>query len=321
MFILKPLNRLFNNLFLTLLSIILIVALFFLAACGGEPTREAVGVGEVYTYWFPAVWEGYSYDGGKAGIGVITNNRADWARPRHNDTAQIGADWWYNWGQDADLRGSAQAHGEYVPMVWGGRQREIEALRGVWCPAYSGPVLWLNEPELHSQARMTPDQAVDSLEMLRLECPNAQIIGPQTGPFDPDFVWLREFWSLWQQAHGGPPPVTAVGLHIYNHPAPGDWIEAFYLALPEYTGPVWITEFAVCRPGVSAAEAMRRYVAAFEADARVARYAPFANRVDGSVPDFSWLACASMFDEQSQLTAVGRAYRDAAARLTTEAYP
>ncbi|MDV7402555.1 glycosyl hydrolase, partial [Arthrospira platensis SPKY1] len=101
---------------------LLVLLALALAGCGGEPPEVA------HRIWLPAIVESYRYEGGKAGVGIISNNRADWAQPGPDDARMVGADWHYNWSIDADLRGSAQAHGEFVPMVWGGREREIGAL-------------------------------------------------------------------------------------------------------------------------------------------------------------------------------------------------
>lgn len=266
-------------------------------------------------YFLPFIRSDYRYAGGKACVAVIGNNKADWAQPRASDVRRLGAGCWYNWHYDPAFGGAEQDFGEYVPMIWGKR-----VPGDLTCPPAGAPLLWLNEPDLRSQSNATPHEAVEMLAALRERCPTARFVGPQMGPFDPSYRWLREFWALWVERHGGPPPTT-LAIHTYNAPEPLAWVDALYVAVPEYSGLVWVTEFGYCGNADPVAM-MARYVADFLADDRVERFMPFAARIDAGTQDFAWLSCGSMFDERDRLTAVGRAYRDAAAaRQRAEAYP
>jgi len=155
---------------------------------------------------------------------------------------------------------------------------------------------------LRSQANATPAEGVALLLALMDRCPDARLVGPQMSSERHAFTWLASFWQLWGET-GRPFPST-LGVHIYNHGRPSEWIDAIYGSVPGYDGTVWVTEFGYCAAGdrVSGFAAM---VDAFEADKRVERYAPFANRIDPAVQDFVWLACATLMDERGRLTAIG----------------
>ena len=140
------------------------------------------------------------------------------------------------------------------------------------------------------------------LSALMDRCPDARLVGPHMSSERSAFTWLSSFWQLWSET--GQPFTSTMGVHIYNHGRPSEWIDAIYDTVPGYTGAVWVTEFGYCGAGdrVGTFVAM---VDAFEADARVERYAPFANRIDGATQDFAWLACATLMDERGRLTAIG----------------
>ena len=106
----------------------------------------------------------------------------------------------------------------------------------------------------------------------------------------------------------GRPFSSTIGVHVYNHPRPLEWLDAIYSAIPGYTGRVWVTEFAYCAAGDRIAT-FAATVAAFERDNRVERYAPFAARIDGDTQDFAWLACGSLIGERGQVSAMGRAFQ------------
>jgi hypothetical protein len=298
-----------DRLLATLLVLALFGALLALVSCGGEMPED-----EPYShveYW-PFVASPYVAPASKQGVAIIGNNRAEWARPRPDDARRLGAAWWYNWAHVASFGGVAQDAGEFVPMIWGkGIPRDLR------CPQGGAPLLWLNEPDLRSQANATPVEAVAMLSALVDRCPDARLIGPHISSERSAFTWLSSFWQLWSET-GRPFPST-IGVHIYNHSRPSEWIDAIYGAVPGYTGAVWVTEFAYCGDGDRVAM-FAAMVEAFERDSRVERYAPFANRIDADTQDFAWLSCGTLLDRRGRLTPIG-AEMAARGEQQVEAYP
>ena len=279
-------------------SLLLIALLLLLAACGGEPPDMQPDMATYdHAEYFPFVAAPYVPPIGKAGVAVIGNNKAQWAQPQATDAVKVGANWYYNWHYVADFGGVTQDGAEYAPMVWG---KAIP--RDLPCPENGSPLLWLNEPDLGSQANATPQQAVTMLLALQDRCPTARLVGPHMSSERHAFTWLASFWQLWGET--GQPFSSTIGVHVYNHPRPSEWIDAIYGSVSGYAGTVWVTEFAYCGPRDRVAT-FTAMVDAFERDSRVERYAPFANRIDADTQDFAWLACGTLLDRRGRLTPIG----------------
>lgn len=302
------------------LILLLLAALYWLAGCGGELPEQPPDTQPMaarYTLFVPFARHDYAYEGGKAGVGIATQASAV-ARPNH--AADIGAGWWYNWSLHPDLAGLPEQVGaEFVPMVWRGSADELAALE---CPPTGAPLFWLNEPNEPGQAVTSPTAAVDLLEQLSAVCPETRLIGPHMAPRDrhSGWPWAVAFYQEWERRHGAAPP-TVLALHLYDHPAAfTPTIDGYYRALARWVdadAPIWITEFNVPCGDKSAAEIaplLAQATRILDEDGRVERYAVFALHNGGRWPG---LECGEMVDERGQLTAVGRAYRDAA----TAAYP
>lgn len=299
-------------------AVLAILVLVVLAGClpTPEPTPtevypprpEAEYAAYTEDTYFPIFAKSYRYDGIKAGLAVVSYRAGSpWSNTPY-DGVRLGVGWWYNWSPYPDFNKHAPLlDSEFVPMLWGKNPRAVATMKYTYgCPEYDGPVLWLNEPDLYTQADATPAEGVALLEEIIRVCPRAKVIGPQMGPFDREYQWLKSFWKLWVDKHGAPPPTT-MSIHIYNTKYPERWIDALYEALPDYAGKVWITEFAYCGGG-DRKEAFLKHLRVFNEDSRVERFAVFANRLQPGVEMWDSLACNEIYDDRNKLTETGLDY-------------
>lgn len=182
------------------------------------------------------------------------------------DLHTLHAAWWYDWGTG----NAAFCEGvEYVPMIWG---------RDFVTATLTGNSRWLlgfNEPNLPTQAWMTPEEAVSLWR--HLEDTGRLLVSPAVYAdynCNPCGNWLERFMTLCAARLPTPCRVDVIALHWYGMgggvecgPEGVARLEA-YLAMraAEYPGyPLWLTEWA-CRWGeaefaAAALPAVERYTA------------------------------------------------------------
>jgi RNA polymerase sigma factor (sigma-70 family) len=226
--------------------------------------------------------------------------------------AQSGASWYYTWSA-TPAGGIISPRGvRFVPLIWGAANVNAAALSQV---RGEGPdLLGFNEPDMSSQANMTPAQALSLWPQLmatglKLGSPAVADGGATPGG------WLDQFMSG-AAARGY--RVNFITLHWYGAdfatgPAVSQ-LESYLQAVhARYHKPVWLTEFALANFGGSPQTPTRREQAAFLTAATamlqrlsyVQRYAWFgleATPTDGSM---------GLFRTGPSATTVGRAFEAA----------
>ncbi|KAK4135588.1 glycoside hydrolase family 128 protein [Trichocladium antarcticum] len=177
--------------------------------------------------------------GGSAKRGLAYNNPTFLSRFISSGT-QVS--WAYNWGQYDDSNTDL----EFCPMLWGlkldfaetwpkNAQKALDA--GSKC------LLSFNEPDLDSQANMSPQLAAQKhRELMNPFAGKAKIGSPaitNSGSAGQGIDWMKQ----WFAACGGHCAVDFVNIHIY-----GVDTNTFLRHLREvdaaFKKPVWITEFA-----------------------------------------------------------------------------
>lgn len=307
-----------------------------LVACGErplpapeQPQATPTSAGQ-YTYYWPVLmraWEPMPAHT-KRGIGLIYG-----IMPEPNYTADsvaaAGGAWWHNWSMwPARGQSVAQNGATFVPTLWGYGEPEYVALAEMCGRGFTGPLMWLNEPDQRGQANKTPAQAVAILERILDICPGVQLVGPRLSHEDwtQRFPWVKEFWGLWRDKYGKLPP-TIPAFHGYF---PGSTWEVYlrdYAALLAAEGwpddtQAWIPEWNIpCPPGrlpEQQAPLVADVAALLDASPLVEYHSPFGLYLGrGYWPN---LECAELRDEQGRLTAVGEIY-SGAGNSAQAAYP
>ena len=91
---------------------------------------------------------------------------------------KVNPRWYYNWG----MYKTPGVDCEFIPMVWGSTYRK---------PNQKNPrfILGFNEPDLHSQANMSPDKALDLWHRVK----GILIGSPATAENPVTGTWLKAF--------------------------------------------------------------------------------------------------------------------------------
>lgn len=228
--------------------------------------------------------------------------------------------WTYGWSPWVP---PSTARLEMVPMMARPSDVTNNAVTALTAGRQSGAYRYLlgfNEPDIRSQANMTPMQAISLWP--RLEATGLRLGSPAVGRWRHP-VWLARFMALAQKRGLR---VDFIALHIYvdfTRPSLVSQVRNYILRMHRlYHRPVWVTEVAALdirawhqpmrtAPSTPAAlQFMRRMTSMLDATSCVARYAWYA--------DFTWSPMShwsSMYDDRNHLTPMGRAF----ARLGTAA--
>jgi hypothetical protein len=178
----------------------------------------------------------------------------------------------------------------------------------------NGYILVLNEPNLVTQANVTPQQAAQmwpQFEVLASQT-GAKIVGPamtwgtMTGYEDP-VAWLDAFYAAYEAANNGRQPrIDYLAFHWYDY-----GLAAQLDRLTKYGKPFWVTEFANWHSQNDGAEIntlakqeaqMTDMVATCESRSDVFRYAWYTGRLS---PDPHY---TSLLGATGQLTDLGKLY-------------
>ncbi len=232
----------------------------------------------------------------------------DLADPADLSVLSPATSWWYNWSASPNSHvpaNYASAYGmEFDPMLWDGNFNDAAVTAWLKINPAVHYVLVLNEPNLTSQANLTPQQAATLWP--RYEAIAAQtgvkIVGPaitwgtMPGYQDP-VVWMDAFYSAYEAANGGrKPQIDYLAFHWYDYGLSGQLDR-----LTKYGKPFWVTEFANWHSQNDGAQIdtaakqqmqMTSMVATCESRTDVFRYAWFTGRV-GPDPHFDSLLAGS----------------------------
>ncbi|HTD59293.1 MAG TPA: glycosyl hydrolase [Gemmatimonadaceae bacterium] len=235
----------------------------------------------------------------------------DLASPADLGALSPGVSWWYNWSPYPNAAVPANYATQYgmqfEPMLW----TFNGTVSGMQTDGY---ILVLNEPNLVTQANVTPQQAAQmwpQFEALASQT-GADIVGPamtwgtMTGYEDP-VAWLDAFYAAYEAANNGRQPrIDYLAFHWYDY-----GLSAQLDRLTKYGKPFWVTEFANWHSQNDGAEIntlakqeaqMTDMVATCESRTDVFRYAWFTGRLS---PDPHY---TSLLGATGQLTDLGKLY-------------
>ncbi len=217
----------------------------------------------------------------------------------------LGARWGAVWGPTTDTRC------DIVPMIWDETHVEDAVVTA------QGWLALFNEPDnCPAQACLTPTAAVQPLRRVEERFAGKyKLVAPVPAY---GTRWLVDTRAAFVAAYGRAPRWDALAVHCYLNDATACYAKVRqYVALARAWGirEVWVTEFFFAQE-----TAARQFTALLDADADVARYAPFI-AYGPCVDDVNW-SCSkagdpSLFTATGDLTAVGHWY----ARPTPGALP
>lgn len=249
----------------------------------------------VSSVYFPLVRS--NYKAAKAGFAW-----AEYGTRQPHDAEYLGATWFLVWSPIDPHQGRQRTGIEsvtYAPCPTGGYQAYGDAVK--WDAFdrldkylgrnWSGPILFLNEPDLPDQCNLNPIRAAKFYAQLRKQYAKAILIGPAVS--DGDYVkgwpWMKGFYDELERMKVKMPDHSAIHSYVrWQHPQV--LVDSHFDMLAQYSGApttAWVTEFAACgRP-----DRLAQMIDTYQNDERILRYAYFGPRIF-DVPD--WY-CMSLF--------------------------
>jgi Glycosyl hydrolase catalytic core len=242
----------------------------------------------------------------------------DLAAPADLAALAPGVSWWYNWSPNPNAGVPADYATKYdmdfYPMLWNGNFNSAKVIAYLKANPGIKYILVLNEPNLTSQANMTPQQAAQlwpQYENISAQT-GVKIVGPAitwgTMPNYQDPVqWLDAFYAAYRAANNGrDPQIDYLAFHWYDYGL-DDQLDR----LGKYGKSFWVTEFANWHSQNDGAQIttldeqekqMTAMVASCESRVDVFRYAWFTGRLNPD-PHFS-----SLLSQPGELTPLGSTY-------------
>jgi hypothetical protein len=242
----------------------------------------------------------------------------DMADPLDFAALSPGVSWWYNWSAQPNsmvpMNYVAQYRMDFYPMLWNGNY-DAQAVE-TYLTSNPGIkyLLVLNEPNIVSQANLTPQQAAalwPGFEAIAAQT-GVKIVGPamtwgtMPGYTDP-VVWLDAFIAAYQVANDNrEPQIDYLAFHWYDY-----GLAQQLDRLTKYGKQIWVTEFANWHSQDDGSQIdtlakqeaqMTDMVATCESRSDVFRYAWFTGRISPD-PHFS-----SLLGNPGELTALGQLY-------------
>ncbi|KAH3804621.1 hypothetical protein DPMN_132910 [Dreissena polymorpha] len=220
--------------------------------------------------------------------------------------------WWYGWEDALNLYNQyvtskcpiPQAHmPEFVPMIWSMHSNNVS--RWIHIPSNSKYVLGFNEPDVHDQANMTPQEAAAYWPLIEQAAGGIPLVAP--APAAQNFHWLDQFLHLCHNCR-----IDYLAAHAYSCNA--DEIMAYLQKLyNRYHKQIWLTEFGC--PYMADEDSQLRLMQALlpmlEAANYVFRYSWFMARVkDDAVGGFVRTSISLLFRESPTLTRLGHFYNE-----------
>ncbi len=234
-------------------------------------------------------------------------------------TTGLELDWFYKYkggytgdpGQRPNLAADI-ANEDYVPMMWTGVVGDAGPI-----PAnYTGHIIFLNEPDSASQSNVSPEDAIDLLELARAEWSNATFVFGNVMCEDGSGVgeeWVETALDYCDQENIDYPEKW--GVHLYaGDEASYELKYAEFEKIRDHIGnaPIWVTESGNTSGNYAIAElAWHR----FATDSQIERIAVFPGY---EVSDESWDSSFPTWSNrmivwelpEDQITLMGEIYRD-----------
>jgi hypothetical protein len=282
----------------------ILIALVSLSGCAGSTTSSStVSTPNPAPTAAKSVKRGVAYDlASAADVAVLSP----------------GVSWWYNWSPNPNLGVPADYATRYsmdfYPMLWNGNYNASAVVSFLKSNPNIKYMLVMNEPNLTSQANLTPQQAAQiwsGYEAIAAET-GVKIVGPaitwgtMPGYQDP-ISGLDAFCTAYQTANNGrSPQIDYLAFHWYDYGLSNQLDR-----LGKYNKSVWVTEFANWHNQNDGAQIttlaeqeaqMTDMVATCESRVDVFRYAWFTGRVNPD-PHFT-----SLLSADGVLTGLGKTY-------------
>lgn len=153
--------------------------------------------------------------------------------------------WAYNW--DSQHQGKLVDGVEFVPMLWSDNNDHVpqwatNAQKAI--DAGAKHLLAFNEPDLSSQANMSPQQAATSyMKHMQPFAGKAKLVSPAITNGGPPMgvTWLDNFLSECTKLGC---TIDAIAIHIYDSASNTAYFQAYISdVVKKYGKPVWVTEF------------------------------------------------------------------------------
>jgi hypothetical protein len=229
-----------------------------------------------------------------------------------------GVSWWYNWssnpnpGVPADY--ATKYDMDFYPMLWNGNFNSASVIAYLKANPSIKYILVLNEPNLTSQANLTPQQAAQlwpQYENVSVQT-GVKIVGPAVTwgnmpNYQDPVQWLDAFYAAYRAANNNhDPQIDYLAFHWYDYGL-DDQLDR----LGKYGKSFWVTEFANWHSQNDGAQIttqdeqemqMTAMVATCESRVDVFRYAWFTGRINPD-PHFS-----SLLGQSGELTPLGTTY-------------
>ncbi|HTR41511.1 MAG TPA: glycosyl hydrolase, partial [Pseudomonadales bacterium] len=250
----------------------------------------------------------------KRGIAVNTLSPADF------QVLAPGVSWFYDWGINNWTVPSGVAM-SYIPMTWNGSSG-FQTTLSSYLAAGNRPwrVFALNEPNLTTQANMTPSNSAVAFKQVQAICApyNIPVISPHMAigsatsqsitAYDPivnsnvTYTYQEPYLSAFQY-YCGTSQAAGISTHSYGGYGEITWITGtMHTDFPTQT--VWLTEFNPSSLGTSAATVLANLIPSVDYCERtpwIEGYSWFMSRITGDTND-------SLLANSGVLTPVGQAY-------------
>ena len=242
----------------------------------------------------------------------------DLADPADFAALSPGVSWWYNWSSQPNNSTPTNYNSKYnmdfYPMLWNGNFNAASVTSYLQANPGIKYVLVLNEPNLSSQANMTPQQAAQlwpQYEAISRQT-GVKIVGPAItwgtmANYQDPVAWLDAFYAAYQSANNGNnPQIDYLAFHWYDY-----GLSSQLDRLDKYNKSIWVTEFANWHSQNDGAQIttlaeqqaqMTDMVSTCETRTDVFRYAWFTGRLS---PDSHF---TSLLGASGQLTGLGTTY-------------
>jgi hypothetical protein len=253
-----------------------------LGGCGGMDPSQPGSTNVAETPRTPAS------KSAKRGIAYDLTSPSDFA------ALSPGVSWWYNWSPSPNSAVPSDYATRYdmdfYPMLWNGNFNATNIVAYLKANPEIKYLLVLNEPNLTSQANLTPQQAAQlwpQYEAISAQT-GVKIVGPaitwgsMPGYQDP-VQWLDAFYSAYRTANNNrDPQIDYLAFHWYDYGL-DDQLDR----LGKYRKSFWVTEFANWHSQNDGAQIttideqekqMTEMVATCESRVDVFRYAWFTGR-------------------------------------------
>jgi Glycosyl hydrolase catalytic core len=242
----------------------------------------------------------------------------DLASPADIAVLAPGVSWWYNWSPTPNPAVPSdyltQYSMDFYPMLWNGNYNAANVVAYLKANPTIKYVLVMNEPNITSQANVTPQQAAQiwpGYESIAAQT-GVKIVGPAMtwgtmANYQDPVAWLDAFYAAYQAANNGNnPQIDYLAFHWYDCGL-SDQLDR----LGKYNKSIWVTEFANWHSQNDGSQIttlaeqeaqMTDMVATCESRVDVFRYAWFTGRLS---PDPHY---TSLLGADGVLTGLGQTY-------------